>query len=154
MNRRRLKYSGKEIVPESLDLHVFIADQSEIDKHIQTHKQLDNTSGMSVFLYEKQHPERYRQSYVAEIKQIKQILFCQPQGHGDRLENDKYDKRTYIFIAALFHNYLVKLSDSRTEESSSSILSLFLLTTVLAAFMDAAICSARPVSSPSFLSNV
>ena len=109
---------------------------------------------MFVFLYKQKNPKRYRQSDIAEIEQIKKILFRQPQGHGDRLENDKYDKRTYIFIAALFHNYLVKLSDSRTEESSSSILSLFLLTTVLAAFMDAAICSARPVSSPSFLSNV
>ncbi len=63
---------------------------------------------MSVFLYEKQHPERYRQSYIAEIKQIKQILFCQPQGNGDRLEDNQYDERLYI-LSDLIHNCFVLL---------------------------------------------
>ena len=30
----QLEYTGEKIVPESLDLHIFTADQPEIDKHI------------------------------------------------------------------------------------------------------------------------
>jgi hypothetical protein len=34
MDRRRLEYACEKIVPEPLDLHIFTADQPEIDKHI------------------------------------------------------------------------------------------------------------------------
>ena len=53
-----LKYSCEEIVPEALDLHVFITDQSEIDKHVQTDKQLNNASGMFVFIYKQNESEK------------------------------------------------------------------------------------------------
>ena len=78
MDRCRLKYTCEEIVPESLDLHVFIADQSEIDKHVQTDKQLNNAPGMLIFFDKQEDAQWNGYTDIAEIEQIEQIALCQP----------------------------------------------------------------------------
>ena len=74
MDGRRFKYARKKIVPEALDLHVLPAEQAEIDQHVQTYQQLDDTSGISVFQIEQKNSKRYRRSYICKIKQIKQVV--------------------------------------------------------------------------------
>ena len=73
-----LKHACEQIIPEALDLHVFVADQSKIDKHIQTDKQLNNAPGMPVFFDKQEDAQRNGQTNVAEIEQIEQIVLCQP----------------------------------------------------------------------------
>ena len=34
MDGRCFKYSGKEVVPEPFDLHILLADQAKVYKHI------------------------------------------------------------------------------------------------------------------------
>ena len=57
------------------------------------------------FLINRKTPAETAKPDIAEIKQIEQIVFRQPQGHGDSLENDQYDQRMQIFFD-LFHNRL------------------------------------------------
>ena len=78
MDGGRLKHSCEQIIPESFNLHIFLTDQSEIDKHVQTDKQLDNAPGMLVLSDKQEGAQRNGQTNVAEIEQVEQIALCQP----------------------------------------------------------------------------
>ena len=78
MDGGRLKHAREQIVPKSFDLHVFVTDQSEVDQHIQANEQLNNAPGMLVLSDKEEHAQRNGQTDVAEIKQIEQIVLCQP----------------------------------------------------------------------------
>lgn len=41
-----LEHAGEEVVPKALDLHIFNADQPQIDQHIQPHQKLNNAPGV------------------------------------------------------------------------------------------------------------
>ena len=63
-----LKHACEQIIPEFLDLYVFVTDQSKIDKHIQTNKQLNNAPGVPVFFDKQKDAQRNGQANVAEIE--------------------------------------------------------------------------------------
>ena len=78
MDGCRLKHTCKEIIPESFDLHIFIADQPEINKHVQTDKQLDNAPGVFVFFDEQENTQWNGYADIAEIEQIEHVALSQP----------------------------------------------------------------------------
>ena len=78
MDRRGLKNTGEQVIPEALELHIFIADKTEIDQHIQAYKQLDDTSGMRVFPDVQKHAQSNGTSDVAEVEKIKNVVLRQP----------------------------------------------------------------------------
>ena len=130
----RLKYSGEQIVPEAFDLHIFITDQPEIDQHIKPYKQLNYTPGVLVFLYEQEYPKGYGQSNIAEIEEIEQVVFCEPQGYCNRFKNDKYNNRINVF-SDLFHNcLLVSLPDCYAISAACFFFSLYMLLYASTAF--------------------
>lgn len=63
-----LIHACEQIISEFLDLHVFVTDQSKIDKHIQTDKQLNNAPGVPVFFDKQKDAQRDGQANVAEIE--------------------------------------------------------------------------------------
>ena len=98
MDGRGLEHAREQIIPEALDLHVFAADQSEIDEHVQADKQLNDAPGMSVLPDEQEDAQRNGQADVAEIEQIEQVVLCQPQGDRDRFEYHQHQGRHRIFL--------------------------------------------------------
>lgn len=78
MDRRRLKNAGKQVVPKALDLHILIADQSEIYQHIQAHKKLYDPPSVLVAPQKQEDPKSQRTTYVTEIQQIEKIAFHLP----------------------------------------------------------------------------
>ena len=44
-----LKHACEQIIPESLDLHIFVTYQPKIDKHVQTDKKLNNAPCVLIF---------------------------------------------------------------------------------------------------------
>ena len=67
---------------------------------------------MFVLPNKQEDPEGNGHSDITEVKQIKQIVFCEPQGHSDGLKNDKNDKRMQVF-SDMFHARL-HIFDHRT----------------------------------------
>ena len=98
MDGCRLKYTCEEIVPESLDLHVFVTNQAEIDQHVQTDKQLNDAPGMPVFFDEQEDAQRNGHADIAEIEQIEQIALCQPQRNGYCFKYSQHHDRHRIFL--------------------------------------------------------
>ena len=64
------KYTCKQIVPEALNLHIFITDESKIYKHVQTDKKLHDTAGILMLPDKQENPERYGQTDITEIEKI------------------------------------------------------------------------------------
>lgn len=54
-----LKHACEQIIPESLDLHIFVTYQPKIDKHVQTDKKLNNASCVLIFLIYKKHQVKW-----------------------------------------------------------------------------------------------
>ena len=47
MDRRRLKYAEEQVVPEPFDLHILAGDDTEVQQHIVSHRQLYEMAGIS-----------------------------------------------------------------------------------------------------------
>ena len=68
MDRRGFEDACKEIIPEAFDLHIFPADQTKINQHIQADKQLDDAPGMPVFSDIQENSQRDGASDITEVK--------------------------------------------------------------------------------------
>jgi hypothetical protein len=51
-----------------------------------------------VFPYVEKDSERDRKPDITEIEQIKQIVFCEPERNGNRLENDQHPQRQQVLF--------------------------------------------------------
>ena len=102
MDGRRFEDTGEQIVPEPFDLHILHADQSQVDQHIQADQQLYDAAGMFVFSDEQEGPQRDRTADITEVKQIEDVVFCQPQRNGDRLEDRQHQYGSGIFFHCIF----------------------------------------------------
>ena len=78
MDRRCFEDTCEQIIPETFDLHILPADQPQIDQHIQTHEKLNNAPGILVIPDIQKHPQCDGTSDVAEVEQVKDIVFGQP----------------------------------------------------------------------------
>jgi len=97
MNGRRLKHPGEQIVPESLDLHVLVADEPQIYQHVEADKELHYAPRMLVFPDEQESAQRNGRPDIAEIEQIKDIVLCQPQCDRNSLKDRKHKDRRKVF---------------------------------------------------------
>ena len=91
----RFKDACKEVVPESLNLHIFIAEQSEIDQHIGPYQKLGHSAGMFELDPEQKEPDCQRCPDIAEIKQIKQVLLCKPKRNGYGFKKQPHEGRQH-----------------------------------------------------------
>ena len=98
VDRCGFKHTCEQVVPEALDLHIFAADQPKIDQHIQPDKQLDDAPGMFVVSDKKEHAQGDRAAYVAEIKEVENVSFGQPQRNGYCFEDCQHEQRHRIFL--------------------------------------------------------
>ena len=101
-----LEYAGEQVIPEALDLHVFIADEAQIDQHIQPDQQLRYASCMAVFVFKQSKANGNGYAYIAEIEQIKQVVHCQPKGNGNGLKHKKHHKGSGVFFK-YFHDFSI-----------------------------------------------
>jgi len=106
MDRGCLEYTCEQIIPEALDLHILVADQSQIDKHVQPHEQLHNTPGVPVFFDEKEQPQRYGNADITEVEEIKKIVLCKPQDNSNQFKNKKHDKRYFVLLHLIYGAHL------------------------------------------------
>ena len=79
MNRSCFKYSGKQIIPKALDLHIFTGDHAEIQQHIASDCQLHKMPGIAFPGSEQRRAQCEAAAYVTEIQQIEQVVLCEPQ---------------------------------------------------------------------------
>ena len=78
MDRRRLKYAEEQVVPEPFDLHILSGDDTEVQQHIVSHRQLYEMAGISFSGGKERCSYPKADSDVAEIQQIEQVAFCEP----------------------------------------------------------------------------
>lgn len=78
MDGRRLEDAGEQVVPKALDLHVFAADETEVDQQVDADEQLHNASRVFVLSQQQKKSERNGHADVAEIEKIEYIVFRQP----------------------------------------------------------------------------
>ena len=95
---RRFKDAGEQIVPKALDLHVFVADQTEIDQHIAAHRELYESPRVFPTGNIQCQSDRDTDADVGEVEQIEQIVHRQPQGDRNRLEYGENDQNGKIFL--------------------------------------------------------
>jgi hypothetical protein len=98
MNRRRLEDAREQVIPETLDLHIFPTDQAKIDQHIQTDEQLYDAPGVRIIPDKEKHPQRHGTPDIAEVKKVKNVAFGDPQYDGDRLEDDQHENGCGVFL--------------------------------------------------------
>ena len=67
MNRSCFKYSDKQIIPKTLNLHVLLTYKSQINQHIQTNQKLNDPTCMLIVKLKKQKPNSNRCSNLTEI---------------------------------------------------------------------------------------
>ena len=78
MDRSSFKHSGKEIVPEALDLHILPAYKSKVDQHICTDEKLRESSRVPVLFCKQKQRHCQHRADVAEVDKIKQIVLRAP----------------------------------------------------------------------------
>ena len=74
MDGRRLKDARKEVIPETLYLHIFITDQPQIYQHIGADQKLYDPAGVFVLPLEQKQSQRDRRPDITEIKQVEKIV--------------------------------------------------------------------------------
>lgn len=92
MDRGGLKHAGEQIVPEPFDLHVLLANQAEINQHVQADQKLHDPAGMLVVEQKKKKAQRDRGADIAEIQKIEQIAFGKPKCDRNDFKSDPQDK--------------------------------------------------------------
>ena len=102
MNRRRLEDAREQVIPETLDLHIFLADQTKIDQHIKTDEQLYDAPRVRIILDKEKHPQRHGTSDITEVEKVKDIVFGHPQHDGDRLEDGQHENGCGVFLHCKF----------------------------------------------------
>ena len=112
MDGRRLENAGEQVVPKAFDLHVFAADQSEVDQHVCADQQLHDAPCIFVLPQQQKQSERDRDADVTEIEQIKYIVFRQPERDGDCLKHSQHGKRQGIFFHGLHLTYILQIDYS------------------------------------------
>ena len=71
----------------------YLSRQRPWGTHIQADQKLDDTPGVFIFSYKEDHSERYGKPDIAEVEQIEEIVFCEPEGHCDGLKNNQDNER-------------------------------------------------------------
>ena len=98
VDRCRFKHPREQVIPEAFDLHVFPADQAEINQHIQADQHLYNSSCVFVFANKQEQSERDGKPDIAEVDEIEKIMFCQPQGGGNGFKQNQHKDRHPVFL--------------------------------------------------------
>ena len=74
VNGGRFKNAHEQIIPESLNLHIFIGEKTEVNKHIQPDTELDDKAGMFELSNVEAETETEKTSDICKIEQIENIV--------------------------------------------------------------------------------
>lgn len=75
---RRFKNPQKQIIPKAFNLHIFIGNKTEINKHIQSHAELNHQTSMFKFVDIQAETYEKKAADICKIKQIKDIVQSLP----------------------------------------------------------------------------
>ena len=89
MQNTRPHHAGKQVVPESFNLHVLLAYQTEEDEHVGAHTKLDELPGVFLFRRHQQAAHPDAGADVGEVEQEEQVAGRQPQRYSDDFECGK-----------------------------------------------------------------
>ena len=98
MDRRCLEYPEEQIVPKAFDLHIFTADNAQIDQHVAADEKLHDMARIGLSLREERQSQRQTAADIAEIKQIEEIVLGQPQADRNGFKDRQHQKRRGIFF--------------------------------------------------------
>lgn len=98
MDGRGLKNTGEKVVKKAFQLHVFPGYQPQIYEHVQADHQLHHAAGMGTAAGVQHQAGEQREAYVAEIEEVKYVVFTQPEGKGYGLENAQQKNGGKIFL--------------------------------------------------------
>lgn len=98
MDGRRLKYASKQMVPKALDLHIFIAGQSQIEQHIQSNQKLRHLPGVPMLSDEQEDAQSDGKTNIAEIEQIKQVVHRQPKRDCHCFKDCQHNHGQHVFL--------------------------------------------------------
>ena len=79
MQHASTNHTGKQIVPEAFNLHVFLANQSEKDENVGANAELDKLAGVFLSRCLQDSTDSDTEANVGEVEQIEQISRCQPE---------------------------------------------------------------------------
>ena len=99
VDRGRLEDAGEEVVPKTLDLHVFLADKAQVNEHVEAHEQLGDAASVLVAANEERGAERDRRADVGEVEEVEEVALREPKRHGHGFEGDEDGERDEV----LFH---------------------------------------------------
>ena len=95
------KNAEEQVIPKSFNLHILVGENTEVQQHIAAHRPLHELPGVAFSRSKQRRAYSKASPDVAEIQQVEQVAFCEPQRHRYRFKQQEQQQGRNIFAKSV-----------------------------------------------------